>query len=285
MNFSLKIKEKKIGIYINKYKLKKIFFLIKNIGIKTFSFFIYPFWMRKKNVFLFYKIKRILFFLRINNIFNSYFLAHSSFLINLGHYIKKKLYIYRYFFIKEIDFCNLLKVKYIVFHLGYHLNMISEYKCIHIIIESINYIINKTKNVILLIENTVSKGTSIGYSLDQIRYIISNIENKSRIGVCIDICHAFSSGYDLRNFFLCEYFFLCFHNIIGLNYLKAIHLNGSKYDFFSKKDRHDSIINSFIGNNIFYWIMKNKFLDNIPLILESKDTSLWIKEIIWLYSL
>lgn len=252
MSFSLKNKEKKIGIYINKYKLKNIFFLIKNMGINVFSFFIYPFWMYKKNILLFYKIKKILFFLSINKIINSYFLAHSSFLINLGHYLKKKLYIYRNFFIKEINFCNILNIKYIIFHLGYHLNMISEYKCIQIIIESINYIISKTKNVILLIENTVNKGTSVGYSLDQIQYIILNIKNKLRIGVCIDICHAFSSGYDLRNFFLCEYFFLYFHNLIGLNYLKAIHLNGSKYDFFSKKDRHDSIINSYVGNNIFY---------------------------------
>ncbi len=285
MTNKLKIKEKKIGIYINNYELKKIFFLIKNLGIKVFSFFIYPPWINKKNIFLFYKINKIFFFLKKNNILNSFFIAHSSFLINLGHYIKEKLYFYRYIMIKEIHFCNLLKVKYIVFHIGYHLNMISKYKCIQLIIKSINYIINKTKNIILLIENTVNKGTSIGYSLEQISYIISNIENKSRIGVCIDICHAFSSGYDLRNFSLCEYFFLNFHNIIGLNYLKAIHLNGSKYNFNSKRDRHDSIMNNFIGNNIFYWIMKNNFLNNIPLILESKDNSLWIKEIMWLYSI
>ncbi len=285
MTNNLKIREKKIGIYINNYKLKNIFFLIKNLGIKTFSFFIYPPWLRKKNVFLFYKISKILFFLKKNNILNNYFIAHSNFIINLGHYIKEKLYFYISILIKEIYFCNLLKIKYIVFHLGYHLNMISEYKCIQVIIKSINFIINKTKDVVLLIENVVNKGTSIGYSFKQIEYIISNIENKSRIGVCIDICHAFSSGYDLRNFFLCKSFFLNFHNFIGLNYLKVIHLNGSKYNFNSKKDRHDSIINNFIGNNIFYWIMKNKFFNNIPLILESKNKSLWMKEIIWLYSL
>ncbi len=285
MNTSLKIKKKKIGIYINEYKLKKIFFIIKYLNIKVFSFLIYPFWLYKKNFFLKIKIQKILLFLKKKFIFDSYFLAHSSFLINLGHYIKKKLYIYRSLFIKEINYCNSLDIKYIIFHPGYHLNMISELKCIKLIIDSINYIISKTQKVILLIENTVNQGSSIGYSLKQIKYIISNIKNKSRIGVCIDICHAFASGYDLRNFLLCKNFFWYFHNFIGLNYLKAIHLNGSKYNFFSKKDRHSSIKNSYIGRNIFYWIMKNNFFDNIPLILESKDNSLWIEEIQWLYSL
>ncbi len=163
--------------------------------------------------------------------------------------------------------------------------MITKLKCLNLIINSINYIISNTKNVILLIENVVNKGTSVGYSLEQINYIILNVKNKSRIGICIDICHAFSSGYDLRNFFLCQSFFLYFHKIIGLNYLKVIHLNGSKYNFFSKKDRHDSLKESYIGKNIFYWIMKNKIFNNIPLIIESKNNLLWIDEIKWLYSL
>ncbi len=285
MNTNLIIRSKKIGIYINTYKLKKIFYLIKYLGINVFSFFIYPFWLYKKNIFLKKKIKKIYFFLKKNFITKKYFFAHSSFCINLGHYIKEKLFLYRNMFIEEINYCNLLGIKYIIFHLGYHLNKISEFKCIQIIIDSINFIINKTKNIVLLIENTSGQGTSIGYSLKQIEYIISNIENKFRIGVCIDICHTFSSGYDLRNFFLCRLFFLYFHNLIGLNYLKVIHLNGSKYNFFSKKDRHDSIKDNLIGNSIFYWIMKNNLFNNVPLILESKNESLWSEEIKWLYSL
>ncbi len=285
MNTSLKIREKKIGIYINKFKLKKIFFMIEFLGIKVFSFFIYPPWLYEKNIILKKKIINILFFLKKKYIFNSIFLAHSSFLINLGHYTKNKLYIYRNLFIKEINYCNFFNIKYIVFHPGYHLNMITEFKCIGIIIKSINYIISRTKKIILLIENTAGQGTSLGYSLKQIRYIISNINDKSRIGVCLDLCHAFSSGYDLRNFYLCNFFFIYFHKVIGLNYLKVIHLNGSKYNFFSKKDRHAPIKNSYIGKNIFYWIMRNNLFNSIPLILESQNSSLWIEEIKWLYSL
>ncbi len=285
MNTNLKIRSKKVGIYINKLKLKKIFYFIKYFGINVFSFLIYPFWLWKKNILLKKKINKILFFLNNNFININYIYAHSSFIINLGHYIKKKLYIYRNILIKEINYCNSLGIKYIVFHLGFHLNKISKFKCIKIIINSINYVISKTKNVTLLIENSSGQGTSIGYSFKHISYIISNIENKLRIGVCIDICHSFSAGYDLRSFSLCKSFFLNFHKIIGFNYLKLIHLNGSKYDFFSRKDKHDSIKNSFIGNIIFYWIMKINLFNNIPLILETKNSSLWFKEIEWLYSM
>ncbi len=284
MNINLKIREKKIGLYINIYKLKKIFFIIKYLGINVFSFLIYPYWLYKENYFLKIKIENIFLFLKKKSLSN-YFYAHSNFLINLGHYIKKKLYWYRLWFIKEINYCNCLNIKYIIFHPGYHLNMITELECLNIVISSINYVINKTINVVLLIENTVNTGVSVGYSLEQINYIIKNVKNKSRIGICIDLCHAFSSGYDLRNFSLCDFFFSYFHHIIGLNYLKVIHLNGSKYNFFSKKDRHGSLKNSYLCKNIFYWIMKNKIFNNIPLILESKDNSLWIEEIIWLYSL
>ncbi len=274
---------KKIGIYIDFLKKKDIFFLIKKGIIKSLSFSMHNFFLNKKK----FKKKIINLFLYLNSFsFNKkYILPHSSFYINLGHPFKNKIYLSRFLFIKEINFCYKLGIKFINFHPGNHLNKISEFYCINNIISSINYVIKKTKKVILILENTSGNGTTVCYSLEHISNVISSIDDKSRIGVCIDICHAFSSGYSFFNFKSCELFFEYFDKIIGLNYLMAIHLNGSKYKFNSRKDRHDVLKDSHLGNIIFYWIMRNKLFDNIPIILETIKFKLWLSEIIWLNSL
>ncbi len=282
MSKFLVLNNKKIGIYIDSLNEDIFFYILKNRIIKSFSFSMSGYYLNSKFK---SKIKRILMYIK-NICFNrKYIIPHSSFYINLGSPIKRKLYFYRFLFIKEVNFCYKLGIKYINFHPGNHLNIISKFDCINNIVESINYVISKTKKVILVLENTSGNGTSLGYSLFQISKIINSINDKSRIGVCIDICHAFSAGYNFSNFNLCEDFFNIFDKLIGIRYIKAIHLNGSKYELNSRKDRHDSLINSKLGNIIFYWIMRNKLFDNLPIILESKFMSLWLKEIKWLNSL
>ncbi len=285
MNNLLKIKFKKIGIHIkNFYNLWTNNILLNYFNIKSLSFFLGNPLKWKKNISNNY-INKINTFIKKFNINKNYIIPHCSYLINLGSPIdinlKKSISLLK----KEIFICSKLGIKLINFHIGNHLGIINEYNCINNIINSINFIIDNTSDVILVMENSSGQGNSIGYNLDHISNILLSINNKSRIGVCIDIGHAFAAGYDLRNFINCEKFFVEFDNKIGLMFLKALHLNGSRYKFFSKKDKHSTLLNSFLGNNIFYWIMKNNLFDNIPIILETINPLLWINEINWLYSL
>ncbi len=283
MKNCLKIINKKIGVHIYD-SFNNIINYVLNLNIEAFSFFLGNPLKWKKNISN-YLINKFLFNLNKFNINNNYIIPHSSYLINLGSPIKFNLLKSINLLKKEIDICNKLNIKLINFHLGSHLGIISENKCISNIIKSINYILDKTSNVILVMENSAGQGNYIGYKLDHISVILKSINNKKRIGVCIDTGHLFASGYDLRSFYLCEKFFNIFENIIGLKYLKAIHLNTSKFKFNSKKDKHSTLLNSKLGNNIFYWIMRENIFNNIPIILETIDSSLWKKEINWLYSL
>ncbi len=285
MNNYLKLINKNIGIHF-KYNLNlyKNVILAKKFNINAFSFFIgNPLkWNKNFNIKDIYKFNNLC---KKFNINNNYIIPHSSYLINLGSPIQNKLLKSINLLKQEIYICNKLKLKLINLHLGNHLNLITENKCIENIINSLNFIIKNTKNVILVLENSAGNGNYIGYNLDQINDIILSIKDKSRIGVCIDTGHAFASGYDLRSFNSCDIFFDYFDKKIGFCYLKAIHLNGSRCKYFSKKDKHSSLLNSFLGNNIFYWIMRNNNFNNIPIILETSNPNLWLSEINWLYSI
>ncbi len=285
MNNFLKLRNKNIGIHIkNNLFLYKNVILAKKLNINAFSFFIGNPLIWKKNISNL-DINNFNFLCKKFNIKKKYIIPHSSYLINLGCPIKKKLLKSINLLKWEIYICNKLKLKLINLHLGSHLNLISENRCIDNIINSINYIIKSTKNIILVLENSAGNGNYIGYNLDQISSIISSIDKKSRIGVCIDTGHAFASGYDLRNFIDCDIFFNNFDRKIGFNFLKALHLNGSRCKFFSKKDKHSALLNSYLGNNIFYWIMRNNNFNNLPIILETNNINLWSNEINWLYSI
>ncbi|QCI22021.1 deoxyribonuclease IV [Buchnera aphidicola] len=211
-------------------------------------------------------------------------LPHSSYLINLGHPIDILLEKSRLAFIDEIVRCDQLGLIFLNFHPGSHLNKITEIDCLERISKSINIALEKTKNVIAVIENTAGQGTNVGYCFEQISMIINNINDKSRIGVCLDTCHLFSSGYDLRTLNDCENTFNKFNNLIGLKYLKGIHLNDSKKSFNSRVDRHESLGLGKIGTLAFKWIIRNKNFYNIPIILETINPSIWEKEIFWLRS-
>ncbi|XBC38303.1 MAG: deoxyribonuclease IV [Buchnera aphidicola (Floraphis choui)] len=212
-------------------------------------------------------------------------LPHSGYLINLGHPYDDNLYQSRLAFVNEILRCQILGLKFLNFHPGSHLCKISEKKCLERISDSINIALEKTIKVKLVIENTAGQGTNVGYSFEHLIFIINKIEDKNRIGICLDTCHLFSSGYDLRTILSCEQVFKHFDNTIGLNYLCGMHFNDSKSKFNSRIDRHHNLGKGNIGRLAFDWIIKNINCENIPIILETKDKTLWKEEIHWLNSL
>ncbi len=206
-------------------------------------------------------------------------LVHDSYLINLGHPEAGSLKKSRLAFIDEMQRCEQLGLTLLNFHPGSHLKKNSETRCIKIIAESINYALDRTESVTAVIENTAGQGTNMGYSFEHIAEIIDNIGDKSRVGVCIDTCHAFSAGYDLRDEKTFKLVWQEFDRIIGFKFLKGLHLNDSKKDFASRKDRHESIGRGTLGLNAFKMIMQDSEFDNIPMILETPDNTIWAEEI------
>ncbi len=215
---------------------------------------------------------------------NDDILAHDSYLINLGHPDKISLEKSRVAFLDETSRADQLELKTLNFHPGSHLREISERECLKKIAESLNIISDKTKNIIFVLENTAGQGSNLGYRFEHLKEIIEQVEDKDRVGVCLDTCHLFASGYDLRTEEDCQYTFTEFDKIVGFKYLKGMHLNDSKALFNSKKDRHHSLNHGEIGLDAFKYIMKDSRFDNIPLILETIDDNLWIDEINMLYS-
>ncbi len=212
-------------------------------------------------------------------------LPHDSYLINLGSPEPEKRKKSLEAFIDEVERCYQLGLKYLNFHPGSHLKKVSEEECLKIVADSINEAISRTKDVILVIENTAGQGSNVGYRFEHIARIIELVEDKSRIGVCLDTCHLFAAGYDIRTREAYEKTMKEFDQIVGFKYLKGMHLNDAKSQLGSRVDRHHSIGKGNIGLDAFRFIMNDPRLDNIPLILETIDPSIWKEEIELLYSL
>jgi len=223
-------------------------------------------------------------------------LPHDSYLINLGNPDEEKLEKSRVAFIDELERCDQLGLDRLNFHPGSHLVKLNakqkkdeeylksvENHCLDVIIESINIALDKTKNVKAVIENTAGQGTNLGYTFEQLAYIIAGVEDKSRIGVCIDTCHLFVSGYDIRTRETYDATWAEFAKVVGFEYLMGMHINDSKPPLGSKKDRHHSIGEGEIGLDAFRFIMNDERMDDIPLILETIDDTIWKQEIEMLY--
>ena len=217
--------------------------------------------------------------LATSGIKSDYILAHESYLINLGHpdeiLRKKSLEA----FIDEVERCEKLGIKLLNFHPGSHLNEISAEICLQNIANSLNFAIANTSGVKLVIENTAGQGSNLGFKFEQIAYIIERITDKRRIGVCIDTCHAFAGGYDFRTKKSYEKTMGEFDRIIGYKFLSGMHLNDTKNELGVRKDRHESLGRGFLGLSSFENIMNDKQIDEIPLILETIDESIWADEI------
>lgn len=211
-------------------------------------------------------------------------LPHDSYLINLGHPETEALKKSRAAFLDEMQRCEQLGITLLNFHPGSHLNKISVDVCLTRIAESINITLAQTKNVIAVIENTAGQGSNLGFKFEHLAAIIEDIEDKQRVGVCLDTCHAFAAGYDLRTKEACDNTFAQFNKIVGFQYLRAMHLNDAKSQFASHVDRHQSLGEGNIGYTAFSYIMKDNRFDNIPLILETINPELWPQEIAWLKS-
>ncbi len=206
-------------------------------------------------------------------------LPHDGYLINLGHPEDEKREKSLTAFLDEIKRVELLGLKYLNFHPGSHLKQISEEQCIINIGDSLNKAIKVSESAILVIETTAGQGSNIGWQFDEIASIIDKVENKQRIAVCIDTCHIFAAGYDIRTEEGFKRVISEFDRIIGLKYLKAFHLNDAKSDFCSRVDRHNSLGEGNIGIDAFKYIMKDPRFNNIPLILETPNPEIWEQEI------
>jgi len=212
-------------------------------------------------------------------------LPHDSYLINLGAPDPENLGRSRYAFNDEMKRCEQLGLDRLNFHPGSHLDTITEEQSLDLIAESVNIALSKSHGVIAVIENTAGQGTNLGYRFEHLRYIIDRVEDKSRIGVCIDTCHAFTSGYDLSTAEGFVKVFDEFERIVGFKYLRGMHLNESKKAFGTRVDRHDSLHKGELGDEVFSLIMNDPRFDGMPLILETPDETLWAEEIRYLYSL
>jgi deoxyribonuclease-4 len=212
-------------------------------------------------------------------------LPHDSYLINLGHPEKDLLEKSRASFLDEMQRCEQLGLDRLNFHPGSHLNSISEEESLSRMAESINIALDKTKGVTAVIENTAGQGTNLGYKFEHIRFIIDKVEDKSRVGICIDTCHAFTSGYNIKSPEGFAETFGLFDKIVGFKYLRGMHINDSKKEYATRVDRHDNIGKGFLGEDVFRMIMNDSRFDNMPLILETPEESLWEEEIKKLYSL
>ena len=223
--------------------------------------------------------------LNLSKIAPKHILAHDSYLINLGNPDKQKREKSYDSFVNEIKRCEILGLDKLNFHPGSHLKQISEQGCLELIANNLNRALDNTNNVTLVIENTAGQGNNLGYKFEHLAYLIDKVEDKSRIGVCIDTCHAFVSGYDFRTSSTYQKATKEFDEIVGFKYLKGMHINDSKPPLGSKVDRHQNIGKGEIGIDAFKFIVNDDRLDNIPMILETIDNSIWDKEIELLYSL
>lgn len=206
-------------------------------------------------------------------------LPHDSYLINLGHPEAEARQKSLKGFIDEMERCQLLGLKYLNFHPGSHLRKIEEADCLALIAESVNTVLQQTDRVIAVIETTAGQGSNLGCRFEQIAALIEHIDDKRRIGVCIDTCHIFAAGYDLRTADACATTFAEFDRVIGFDYLCGMHLNDSKSTFESRVDRHHSLGQGHLGFAAFEFIMKDPRFDGIPLVLETIDEGLWADEI------
>ncbi|HEX5330470.1 deoxyribonuclease IV [Sulfuricurvum sp.] len=220
-----------------------------------------------------------------SGILPKHILPHDSYLINLGHPEEDKRQKSLEAFIDEVNRCSQLGLDRLNFHPGSHLKQISEEECIDRIAMSMNEALSVTNGVTLVIENTAGQGSNLGWKFEHLSAIIERIEDKSRVGVCIDTCHMFTSGYDIRTREAYDTTWAEFDTIVGFKYLRGMHINDSKPDLGSRVDRHDSIGKGKIGLDAFGFIMNDPRMDDIPLVLETIDETIWAQEIQLLYGM
>ncbi|MDD3778738.1 MAG: deoxyribonuclease IV [Proteiniphilum sp.] len=212
-------------------------------------------------------------------------LPHSSYLINLGNPGEEEVEKSRKAFFDEMSRCEQLGINRLNFHPGSHLNQISVDACLDRIAESVNMALERTNGVTAVLENTAGQGTNLGHTFEQLAHIIDKVDDKSRVGVCLDTAHTLAAGYEIRTREAYEETFRRFDEIVGFNYLRGMHINDSKKELSSRVDRHDSIGQGVMNLDLFSFIVNDPRFDNLPLILETPDETRWAEEIQMLYAL
>lgn len=210
-------------------------------------------------------------------------LPHDNFLINLGSPDSEKLEKSRKSFLEEMQRCEQLGLIMLNFHPGSHLNLMEIDDCLDRIAESINITLDKTAGVTAVLESTAGQGSNLGYKFEQLAHIINKVEDKSRIGVCVDTCHTHSAGYDLASAEGYAETWKAFDEIIGAKYLRAIHLNDNKRTLGSRIDRHEEIGKGSLSEDFFKRFVNDARFDNMPIVLETPNPAIWNEEIAWLY--
>ncbi len=206
-------------------------------------------------------------------------LPHDSYLINLGHPENDALTKSRLAFVDEIRRCQQLGLKYLNFHPGSHLRVLSESESLQRVAESINLAISETDDIVAVIETTAGQGSNLGHDFTQIAQIIDAVADKGRVGVCIDTCHIFAAGYPLTTQAECRQTFQEFADLVGFEYLCGMHLNDSKVVLGARVDRHQSLGQGEIGLEVFRYIMQDVRFRGVPLVLETIDDTKWAQEI------
>lgn len=214
-----------------------------------------------------------------------YILPHASYLINLATPNEEMRQKSIESLIVEMKLCKSLGIKQLNIHPGSHLKAISEEESLVNVADSIDRALKEVGDFKIVLENTAGQGSNIGYKLEHLVDIIKNVEYKRSVGVCIDTCHAFAAGYDLTTVESSKQFFDKFMDLLGPEYLSGLHLNDSKREFGSRRDRHESLGKGHIGLECFKYIMNSEYFDDIPLILETVDPEIWHLEIEMLYNL
>ncbi|KMQ51527.1 Endonuclease IV [Chitinispirillum alkaliphilum] len=212
-------------------------------------------------------------------------LPHCGYLINIGQPDKLIRQKSLGALLDEVNRCELLGLPWLNIHPGSHLGLVSESECLAIIAESINFVLSKTRKVGIVLETTAGQGTNVGYRFEHFAEIIDKIEDRSRIGVCIDTCHIFAAGYDIREKSAFDSVMNNLTATIGKEYIRGAHLNDSKTKLGSRVDRHDNIGRGLLGLEPFRFIMNHQYFEEVPLILETTDETLWPDEIVMLYGL
>ncbi len=212
-------------------------------------------------------------------------LPHDSYLINPCHPDPEKRRQSSDSLTHEMERCAQLGLKLLNFHPGSTLGLVSDSEGCRLCAETINRALDKVVGVTAVVENTAGQGSNIGCRFEHLAEIIEHVEDKSRVGICIDTCHTFASGYDLRTAGDCAGVFAEFDRIVGMKYLRGMHINDSKSAFDSHVDRHHSLQQGLLGDAIFEFVMNDSRFDDMPLILETIDETLWPQEVAWLRSL
>ncbi|MEI8138753.1 MAG: deoxyribonuclease IV [bacterium] len=206
-------------------------------------------------------------------------MPHAGYLINLANPDAAAHEKSMAALLDELRRCMALGLDKLNLHPGSHLRLITPKAACERVAKSINAALSETAGVTVVIENTAGSGGNLGSTFEEIRSIIDGVEDKSRVGVCLDTMHAFAAGYDIRtrNGFLetMDHF----TKTVGMHYLRGMHLNDSKVAFNSHVDRHESLGAGLLGIDVFKCIMRDKRFENMPLVLETPNEELWGKEL------